>query len=202
VQAARAAHLLQLPLELHDALADQAAVDLDLRFAGAAEEAEAAALPLQVGPGPHEPRALVIQMRELDLQRAFAGAGAVAEDLQDQAGPVDDLGLPGALQVALLHGREMAVDHHQFDLEVLHQATEALDRALAQQRRGVGPGHGHALGITDVEIDRGGEAAGLIQPCAVVIVVMGSIAARLIGMGAAFQARMNDECGGRCLGGF
>ena len=56
VQAAGAAHLLQILLQPHDALADQPAVGLDLRLAGAAEEAEAAALPLQMGPGPHQAR--------------------------------------------------------------------------------------------------------------------------------------------------
>ena len=74
VQAAGAPHLLQLLLQPHDAVADQPAVGLDLRLAGAAEEAEAAALPLQVGPGPHQAGALVVQMRQFDLQRAFPGA--------------------------------------------------------------------------------------------------------------------------------
>ncbi len=55
MQAAGAPHLLQLRLQPHDAVADQPAVRLDLRFAGAAEEAEAAALALQMGPGPHQP---------------------------------------------------------------------------------------------------------------------------------------------------
>ncbi len=50
IDGARAAHAFEVALDAHDALADQPAVDLDLRFAGAAQEAEAAALPFQVGP--------------------------------------------------------------------------------------------------------------------------------------------------------
>src|SRR5690606_4396008 len=129
VQAAGPADPLQLLLQPHDALDDQPAVHLDLPLARAAHEAGSAALPLQVGPGADEPRALVAERGELDLQLAFPGAGALAEDLQDQAGAVDDLAVEALLQVALLHRGQLAVDDDDLDLALLHQLVQALDLA-------------------------------------------------------------------------
>ena len=103
VDRAGAAHAVEVALDPDDALADQAAVDLDLAFAGTAQEAEAAALAFQMGPGPHQAAALVFERGQLDLQAAFMRAGARAEDLEDQAGAVDHLGVPRRLEIALLH---------------------------------------------------------------------------------------------------
>ena len=101
----------------------------------AAKEAEAAPLPLQVGPGPHEPGALVFQMREFDLQRAFPRTGALAEDLQDQAGPVDDLAFPRPLQVALLNRAELGIHDGHGDILGFDRLADRLDLALAHQCR-------------------------------------------------------------------
>ena len=50
MQPPRRLHLLQFVFQPRDAVADQAAVGLDLGFAGAAHESESAALPFQMGP--------------------------------------------------------------------------------------------------------------------------------------------------------
>ena len=85
MQRARAFHLVQLPPDLCHAIADQPPVRLDLRFARTAEEAEAATLPLKVGPGANQAACLIIQMGQFDLQPALSSRRPLPEDFQDQA---------------------------------------------------------------------------------------------------------------------
>ncbi len=108
MQAAGAAHLLKLGLQPLDTVANQPAVGLDLCFARAAQEAETTALAFQMGPGPHQAAALVFQMRKFHLQRAFARRRTLAEDVEDEPGPVDHLAAKSGLQIALLHRAQLA----------------------------------------------------------------------------------------------
>src|SRR5947209_11084183 len=105
MQSARALYLFELALDPRHPLLDETPVGFDLRLARTAEKAEATALALQVGPGANKTRFLITEMCEFDLQRAFARARPLAEDFKDQPGAVDDLGLEGALEIALLYRR-------------------------------------------------------------------------------------------------
>ncbi len=75
-----------LALQLDDAVADQTAVHFELAFARTAEEAETAALSFQMGPRSDQPRALIGQRREFDLQPPLMGARSFTENFKDQAG--------------------------------------------------------------------------------------------------------------------
>ena len=132
MQFAGAFDLDEFAFDLGEPLLDHAAVGFELGFAGAAEKAEAAALALEMGPGAHQPALLIGQMRVLDLQRAFAGARAPAENFQDEPGAVEHLGVPGLFQIALLHRRERAIHHHDAGFVGFDEAGDLLDLALAE----------------------------------------------------------------------
>jgi hypothetical protein len=164
VQPPRRLHLLDFVFEPDDALADQAAIRLDLGFAGTAHETKTAALALQMGPGPHQPRALVVQMRQFDLQRAFPGLGAAAEDFQDQPGAVEHLGVPGFLEIALLDRRQRAIHHHQLDLVAGDEPCDLLDLALAEIGRGPDLADRRNQCVRDRQINGARQANGFLQP--------------------------------------
>ena len=65
------ADFVELAFEADHLIVDGAAVSFYLRLTGAAEEAEATALTLKVGPAPNKPALLVIEMRQFDLQTPF-----------------------------------------------------------------------------------------------------------------------------------
>src|SRR5690349_15139898 len=92
MQRTRSLHLLEFAADLGHAVADQSPVGFDLGLARPAEEAEPAALTLEVSPAAHQPAGLIFEMGKLDLQLAFGGGRPFAENLEDQPGPVDHLG--------------------------------------------------------------------------------------------------------------
>ena len=66
-----------------DAITDHAGIQLDLFLAGAAH-GDATALSVQVGPAPRHARLHVAELRELDLEFAFACGRTLGEDVQYQ----------------------------------------------------------------------------------------------------------------------
>src|SRR5262249_20507206 len=127
---------LRLSLERGDAFLDDGSMGCVWVFPRPAEKAEAATLAFKMGPGAHQPALLVGQMRQLDLQGAFAGAGTPAEDFQDQSGAIEHLRAPGFFEITLLHRRERAIHHHYARVIGFDQAGNLLDLALADESRG------------------------------------------------------------------
>ena len=157
--------LFEIVFQTIDLTAYNAPVDLDLAFARAAQEAEAAALAFQVGPGPHQPAALVFQRGELDLQAAFMSAGARTEYLEDQSGAIDDFGPPGLFKIALLDRREPVVDDHESDPLLFHGLLDAFDDAFADQGGRRDTAQRDTLRESDIEIDCTGETDRFLELC-------------------------------------
>ena len=107
---ALAAHDLQFARDFVDALLHSAAVGFELRFAFAAAHADAALLPRQVAPEPRQARQQMLELRQFDLQLAFARAGALGEDVEDERRAVENLAVENLLQVAALRGGKFVVE--------------------------------------------------------------------------------------------
>ena len=76
-----------------------------------------------------------MQLGRLDLQATLPGAGVLGEDVQDQLGPVDDLDLELALQVALLARAQVLVADDQVVAQFLPAVADLLDLAFAHEQR-------------------------------------------------------------------
>jgi hypothetical protein len=154
VQAPGPRYLIQFPPDLGHAIADHAPVGLDLRFARATQEAEAATLPLKVRPAAHQPPRLIVKMSEFDLKSTLIGCRALAKDFQDKAGAINHLGLGRLFQIALLNGTERIIDDDQLGFFHPRQGSDLFDLAAAEQRRGLSVADSECLGSPHIDADR------------------------------------------------
>ena len=60
-----------------------------------------------------ESRQQMLKLRQLDLQLAFARAGALGEDVENQRRAVEDLAVENFFQVAALRRRKVVVENHR-----------------------------------------------------------------------------------------
>ena len=108
VRAANALHGLdggELFLELGDAISNLATVELEGRFTGAA-----AVLALLAGGGLAQARRGVGEARDLDLQAGLAALRVTMEDVDDDAGAIEDVDAGGALEVSQLARRDVVIE--------------------------------------------------------------------------------------------
>ena len=75
---------------------------------------------------PDQPRQQVLQLRELDLQLAFARPRAPREDVEDQLRAIDDLAVERLLEVAQLRRRQLVVEDDDVDVELVARGGERL----------------------------------------------------------------------------
>src|SRR5437660_3900703 len=86
---ARFADCFELALESRDPFLNAATIHFQLRFARSAR-ADAAGLSRQVMPHPRQSRQKILQLRQLDLQTAFATARALREDVENELGAIEN----------------------------------------------------------------------------------------------------------------
>ena len=102
--------------------------------------ADAAAQPRQRLARADQPRQQVFQLRELDLQLAFARAGAPREDVENQLRAIDDLAIEALVQLAQLRRRQLVVEDDDVGVGFGRGLRQHVDLAAAEERGRVGLG--------------------------------------------------------------
>jgi len=133
---ARLLHFDEPLLEHPDPVADESAVGLELRLAGA-PHADAAAELLEVRPQLFESRQRVLELRQLHLELRLRAPRPECEDIENELGAVDDAFAELGFEGLALARREFLVEEHQRRLETGDQRLELLDLAFADIGRGV-----------------------------------------------------------------
>ena len=91
-------------------------------------------------PWPVKPRQQIVQLRQLHLKLAFAGARPPRENVQDELGAVQHLHVQRLLQIALLRRRQFAIEDHHGRFVKVDLGLQLVDLAGADQRGRVGAG--------------------------------------------------------------
>ena len=80
-------------------------------------------------------------------------ARAGTENLKDQAGAVDDLGLPASFQVPLLHRGQHRIDNDKPDCVFRDDRAQHLDVPGTEQGRRYGACQSDCLGADNLQVD-------------------------------------------------
>ena len=84
------------------------------------------------------PREVVLELRELDLELALGAARVLGKDVEDQLRPVDDAGVHGVLEVALLRRSQLVVHEKRLRARLAVRVL-AAPRAFPCPRTCAGP---------------------------------------------------------------
>ena len=103
-------------------------------------------------------------MRKLDLKPSLGGRGALAEDFEDEAGAVDDLGLGDVLDILLLDRGQRRVDDQQMGIDLGGERLDLVELALSEQAGRARGANAEALAPDNVDADRSGQPGSLVEP--------------------------------------
>ena len=124
-------YVLDLLLEAVDLVSNEAAVGLQLRFAGA-PGADSSAEPFEVLPLAGEPGEEVFVLGKLDLETTFSGAGPGGENVEDEGGAVDNLCFEPIFENPLLGRGELVVYDDGLVVKLALQGLDFFQFTLAE----------------------------------------------------------------------
>ena len=137
LRAPRLRHALDAPLQRLDAPAHHAAVDLELRLARAAHVDAGAEARQHEALAAHA-RELVLELRQVHLQRALERVGVSGEHAEDELGAVEDVDVDRVEDGGDLAGAEVVLADGDGRPGVAYDGLELAHLAAPQVRSGLG----------------------------------------------------------------
>lgn len=128
---------VQIAGDAINTLGNLSAVGFELGFTFTPAHTDTAFLTRQVAPKPRQARQQVLKLREFDLQLAFASAGALGEDVENECGAIEDLGIENLFEVAALRGRKFVVEDDGIGVLLAAKGGEFVSLAFADVRSGM-----------------------------------------------------------------
>jgi hypothetical protein len=156
-------NVTQLALDVDDSLAELAAVAFELCLTGAAQTDTTNALAGEVGPETGQTRQPVFELRQLDLETPLVGRRAPGEDIEDKRRAIDDLHVERALEIPLLSGAEIVVDHNHVITDVVAPGLDLFELPFSDV--GAGQRMSQLLGhrAHDLDVDSFGQPRQLFE---------------------------------------
>ena len=133
-----APHVLDLLFDVPHAPRNLPAIGFELRFAGTAR-ADAAAELRHLDAVPGQARQHVLQLRQFDLQLAFAGARVARKNVEDELRAIDHAPLNDLFDIALLGWAEIVIEQKNIGIHGGGGAGDLFQLACADQGRRIRP---------------------------------------------------------------
>jgi hypothetical protein len=116
-----------------------------------------------VGPEAGQTGQAVFELRQLDLEAPLVRRRATGEDIEDQSRAIDHFDVERALEVALLGGSQIVVNHDHVVADIVAPGLDLLELPFADV--GAGQGMRELLGYRadDLDVDGFGEPCQLFQ---------------------------------------
>ena len=129
--------LLQFFFVVLDAVADHAAIQLNLLFPLAAPDSDASLLPSQVAPHSRQSGEQILQTGDLNLNLCLPGSGVLSEYFQDDVDPIDHGQASDLPDVSDLSGRQFKVKGQQCASLLLRLGGNFFEFSGAQDGGGI-----------------------------------------------------------------
>ena len=104
----------------------------------------------------------MLHLRQLDLQLALVGTGALRKNIENQPGAIDDSSIQRLFEIALLGRTQSMIDEHDLGAGVVEQLPQLLHLASTEEKARINLTKRCSKGTGDFGAGRQGQGVELL----------------------------------------